>query len=427
MATPDPISNPRLDDDACPAVAGRVRSPGRPERTASAGHRQAERATGWPSRTVWAFRSLAGDLLRGIACWGRRGGVILLLAVLHRLAGLLIALRIPVPTGPAASVTHGIASPWRSERRKVGDVLTTDQSAATADHDSRLVHWAAGMQVALPAGYAAAHPCPTRSAARCDTLRQGHRTACPASGSGWLQPLSKQAQRAGPAPGRSAGWPAFAAASPSRSQGHRNRRLSAVSKHADFDHSTLRPHVQGGVQVLGGLQHRPIQRQDQVAPVQPTIGFDPYRRGTRPRGGAARLASKHHHTDQSCAFQEGGASGIVGEARNGHRIAPGRNQIQHHVVRRLQGHGEADPGCRSRGTVDRDGHAQVFRGRPALSRCRRVLSINSHVKSSVRPELPFKWVSGDGLNCASGSLTSPAHGSPGDQEVTSRHGRKPSR
>ena len=412
MAIPDPISNPRLDDGARSAVAGRVRSPGRPERTASAGHCQAEGATGLPNRLVLSFWSLAGDLL---------------LAILHRLAGLLVALRIAVPTRPAASVTQGTASPRRSGRRNVGEVLATDRSAAAADHDRRLVHPAAGMQVALPAGHVAAHPCPTRSAARCDTLRQGHRTACPASGSGWLQPLSKQAQRAGSAPGRSAGWPAFAAASPSRSQGHRNRRLSAVSKHADFDHGTLLPHAQGGVQVLGGLQHRPIQQHDQVAPVQPTIGFEPCRRGTRARGGAARLASKHHHTGQSCAFQEGGASGIVGEARNGHRMAPGRNQIQHHVVRPLQRHGEADPGCRSRGTVDRDDHARVFRGRLALPRCRRALSINSRVTSSVRPELPFKWVSGDGLDCPSGSLTSPAHGSLGDQDVTSRQGRRPSR
>lgn len=426
MAIPDPISNPRLDDGARSAVAGRVRSPGRPERRASAGHCQAERATGFPNRTVWTFGSLAAELLRGIACSGHRGGVILLLAILHRLAGLLVALRIAAPAGPAASVIQGTASPRRSDRQNVGAVSATDRSVAKTDHDSRLVHPAAGMQVALPAGHAAAHPCPTRSAARCDTLRQGHRTACPAIGSGWL-PLSKQAQRAGPAPGRSAGWSAFAAASPSRSQGHRNRRLSAVSKHADFDHGTLLPHVQGGVQVLGGLQHRTIQGHDQSAPVPPTIGFDPCRRGTRPCGGAAWLASNHHHTGQSCAGQEGGASGIVGEARNGHRMAPGRNQIQHHVVRRLHGHGEADPGCRSRGTVDRDDHAQVFRGRLALPRCRGALSINSRVTSSVRPKLPFKWVSGDGLDCPSGSLTSPAHGSPAEEDVTSSQDRKPLR
>lgn len=136
MATRDPISPSRLDDCACGAVAGRIQRSGRPGRAAVAGRHQQSSGLG-------------------------PGRVVLLLAILHRLVGLLVALRIAFLAMFAAGGAQGTAFVpplLRKGRQNVGDLAATDRGAAPGDHDSRPAHPAAAIRGALLAGDAVSHP-----------------------------------------------------------------------------------------------------------------------------------------------------------------------------------------------------------------------------------------------------------------------------
>lgn len=216
MATPDPISTPRLDDCACGAVAGRVQKFDRPGRAVVAGRHQQSRGFGLQHRTFCSFRSPAGNLPHRVAGSGDRGTVVLLLAILHRLVGLLVALKIAFLAMFAAGGAQGTASVpplLRKGRQNVGDLVAT---AAPADHDSRPAHPAVAIWNALLTRDAASHPWPVKSAASFHAPRQGRRTSGMAIGSRWLQPLSVLARETGPVPGRymgrristyRSGWP----------------------------------------------------------------------------------------------------------------------------------------------------------------------------------------------------------------------------
>lgn len=205
MATHDLISTRRLDDCACGAVAGRVQRSGRPGQAAVAGRHQQGRGLGLQHRTFCSFRSPAGNLPHRVAGSGDPGRAVLLLAILHRLVGLLIALKIAflaMFTAGGAQGTAFVPPLLRKGRQNVGDQAATDRSAAPTDHDSRLAHPAAAIRSTLRARDAASLPWPVKSVASCHAPGHGYRTAGVAIGSRSLQPLSVRARETGPVPGQ---------------------------------------------------------------------------------------------------------------------------------------------------------------------------------------------------------------------------------